>query len=1099
MRLFHRLFFFALCLLLNLIFSSYAGASDAPIVFLDEMVDQLSHSQGWGKLGINKAAWMNEAEAMPLRIENTVFERGMGCHASGEIRIPLQGQYASFSAEIGVQWQGGHKGSVVFEIWLDDEKVFTSPAMNDSDAPVPVQLPLGDAQELRLLALDGGDGISCDMANWAQACLTRDFRIPTISPVLYQFGQTKPEPLPEMEGSFALAGYDDSAQAAFCLPLGRASFYVAPAQDLELSFDLKGLAEPFSIEAVLTGLGGGTGIATLALDSGALERRPFISEPIKFSVAGEGDRDSDRVTLKIQTNQAALVGLHSLDFICEGTRTHFPYYPKQRQRAGQDAPSAITLQPLLEKELIEWDWRMQDGIHSGAVRSHYRGAVEKALHEKKAHHFLEPADQAAFQEDYATLAALELDDMAPQWEVLWRELRTKKRDFFLRDLREEKTPLLFVKQAPGAFSHQLTQYYGRYARPGGGIFILEEPGKSMKTRAVTEEQFPQGSFMHPELSADAQHVLISFCETEKGPSDSFKGNTGHFYNIHEVFVDGAESRRLTKGNFDDFSPKWLPNGEIIFISTRRGGWHRCGTPGCEVYTLASMKADGQNLRVLSFHETQEWDPSVLNDGRVVYTRWDYVDRHAVHYQQLWVTRPDGTNPAIFYGNNTLNPVGVWEARSIPGSDKIMATAAPHHGMTAGSIILVDTSQGMDDLEPLTRLTEEVPFPESEALLLPHWRTEVTPEARPASDEMERWPGQCYRSPWPFSEERFLAAYSYDPLIGEPDANMANIFGIYLVDASGHRELLYRDLNIASLWPMPLKKRELPPVLPSTLVPDAPREGSFYLQNVYESDPALPPDEKITHLRLVQVLPKSTPGANDPMVGAANASPGRQVLGTVPVEEDGSAYFKAPSGVAIAFQALNESGQAVQVMRSLTYLQPGENVSCVGCHEPRSNTPPSIPVRSHALRRLPSEILPGPDGSKPLSYPLLVQPVLDKHCLSCHGADSTESSLKLTGTPEGRYTQSYNALIPHVAFSYWGRGTFPGGNSEPETQPGFFGARGSHLTKLLEEGHYDVELDGEDWDRLINWMDANALFYGTFNKKDQAKQQLAERIKGPELE
>lgn len=1099
MSLSHRLFCITLSLLFSLGVVSTAQASPPSTVFLDEMTEQLSHSQGWGRLGINKAAWVDEGQAMPLRISNEVFDRGIGTHAPGEIRIPLAGQYSFFSAKTGVQWQGGHKGSVVFEVWLDDNKVYTGRPMSDHDAPVPVQIALGDARELRLVALDGGDGISCDMANWAEACLTRDPRIPAIRPVLYAFGQKAPEALPEMEGSFALAGYDGSAQAAFCLPLGRASFYVAPGQDLELSFELSGLTQPFNIECVLTGIGESTGIATLSLDSGVQQRMPFTSEAVMFSVTGAGKSDTEQVRLKIQTNQASLVGLHSLDFICEGRRTHVPYYPTQRQRAGQDAPPAIVMQPLLEAEIIEWDWRMQDGIHAGAVQSHYREAVEKALNRDAAHLFLEPEDLELFQTQYAYLVEEGLDNMAPEWEELWRYLRQWQREFFLKDLTEDNMPLLFVKQAPGAFSHQLTQYYGRYARPGGGIFILEEPGKSMKLRAVTEDLFPQGSFMHPELSADGKHVLISFCGTEEGPDDSFKGNTGYFYNIYDVSVDGAESRRLTKGNFDDFSPKWLPDGDIIFISTRRGGWHRCGTPGCEVYTLASMKADGQDLRVLSFHETQEWDPSVLNDGRIIYTRWDYVDRHAVHYQQLWVTRPDGTNPAIFYGNNTLNPVGLWEARSIPGSDKVIATAAPHHGMTAGSIVLVDTSVGMDDLEPLTRLTEEVPFPESEALLLPHWRTEVLPEARPTTAEMERWPGQCYRSPWPFSEERFLAAYSYDPLIGEPDANMANIFGIYLVDASGHRELLYRDLNIASLWPLPVKEREQPPVLPSALDPDAPREGSFYLQNVYESDPTLPPDEKITHLRLVQVLPKSTSGANDPMVGAANASPGRQVLGTVPVEEDGSAFFKAPSGVAIAFQALNESGQAVQVMRSLTYLQPGENVSCVGCHETRSNTPPPIPVRSHALQRLPSEILPGPDGSKPLSYPLLVQPVLDKHCLSCHGEESTESSVKLTGTPEGHYTQSYNALIPHVAFSYWGRGTFPEGNCEPETQPGFFGAWGSKLTKMLEEGHHGVELDQEDWDRLINWMDANALFYGTFNKKDQAKQQLAERIAGPELE
>jgi hypothetical protein len=568
-------------------------------------------------------------------------------------------------------------------------------------------------------------------------------------------------------------------------------------------------------------------------------------------------------------------------------------------------------------------------------------------------------------------------------------------------------------------------------------------------------------------------------------------------------LDGIEWKQLTEGTYDDFASKELFDGKIVFISTRRGGWHRCGTPGCEVYTLTLMNPDGTDLRTVSFHETQEWDPAVLSDGRIIYTRWDYVDRNAVHYQQLWVVHPDGSAPAAFYGNNTLNPVGVWEARSIPGSGKIMATAAAHHAMTAGSIILLDPSVGIDGLEPITRMTPHVPFPESESPLLPNWRTALKPEPPNRSAEMDRWPGQCYRSPWPLSEQFFLAAYSFDPLIGEPKGNNANMFGLYVVDAFGNQELLYRDLNISSLWPVPLQPKIPAPVIPSSLEADDSREGTYYLQDVYQSDPTLPKDTPITRLRIVQVLPKSTSGANNPTVGAANASPGKQVLGTVPVEADGSAYFKAPAGIGLSFQALDESGQAVQVMRSVTYLQPGEKASCIGCHENRLNSPPVSTMKTLALERAPSILSPGPDGSRPLSYPLLVQPVLDKYCIRCHGNEKTEgpvgNPLKLTGIPEGRYTQSYNALVTQVSFSSWGREPFPAGNSEPLSQPGFFGAKGSTLTRFFLPEHYDVHLDAEDWERINTWMDANALFYGTFNFADQERQQRAERIMGPDLE
>jgi len=227
-----------------------------------------------------------------------------------------------------------------------------------------------------------------------------------------------------------------------------------------------------------------------------------------------------------------------------------------------------------------------------------------------------------------------------------------------------------------------------------------------------------------------------------------------------------------------------------------------------------------------------------------------------------------------------------------------------------------------------------------------------------------------------------------------------------------------------------------------------------------------------------------------------------VLGTTPVEPDGSALFRAPAGLPLAFQALDEMGQAVQTMRSVTYLQPGEVVSCIGCHERRHDAPTAGPARVPlALRRAPSPITPGPDGSKPFSYPLLVQPVLDKHCVRCHNPEKKDGGIALTGQPDGRYTVSYNVLAPRVPYSAWGGkpGDFRQVNSEPMTQPDFFGARASTLTQLLRKGHYDVRLSPEDWERLITWMDTNALFYGTFDPADQARQQRGERIPGPALQ
>jgi mono/diheme cytochrome c family protein len=595
---------------------------------------------------------------------------------------------------------------------------------------------------------------------------------------------------------------------------------------------------------------------------------------------------------------------------------------------------------------------------------------------------------------------------------------------------------------------------------------------------------PEGSFQTPDLSWDGRQILFAFCTTDA------KREHARFYHIYHMSADGTGLKQLTDGDYDDFSPRFLPNGQIVFVTTRRGGFHRCGSPACSVYTLAVMHADGSNLLRLSHHETQEWDPAVMHDGRIIYTRWDYVDRHAVFGEHLWTIRPDGTSPAAFYGNYTRNPVGIWEPQPVPGSHRIMATAAAHHAMTAGSIVLVDRNKGQDGLGPLTRLTPDTPFPESEFPVSGRWYFPAADAGPADSIENQRWPGHCYRSPWPLSERYFIAAYSFDALVGEPTGNPANMFGLYAVDAFGNKELIYRDEQISSLWVMPLRARPKPPVLPSFRAETDETAGTFLLQNTYAGDPKIPAGS-VKRLRIVQVLPKTTQGRDNPPVGAAGGSPGKAVLGTVPVESDGSAYFSAPAKVPLLFQALDEQGRAVQIMRSATYLQPGESISCVGCHEPRAGSPPTRPAV--AQLRQPSSIQPGPDGCKPFSYVRLVQGVLDKHCVSCHNPRKPEGKIVLSGTPQGHYTASYNALVRRVPYSN-------DTNGDSLSMPGRYGARGSPVMKLLlEQGHYDVKLSAEEIERLAIWMDTNALFYGTFDPAEQARQRNGEIIPAPGLQ
>ena len=763
--------------------------------------------------------------------------------------------------------------------------------------------------------------------------------------------------------------------------------------------------------------------------------------------------------------------------------------------------------PLIAEALTEWDWRMQDGIGTPREARTYAQAAERLLGRMAAAN-MDPAAAGALRKGEPAAAA----DVAA-WEAYWLAAHRLRRTLMLGDPQLAATPLLFVKHVPSVMSHQLTQMYGYCSQPGGGLFVLEQPGLSMRTRNITPASLPAGNFMTPELSFDAQKLLFAYSPVKTAPPGwGFNDQTkGLRYHLHELTLASGAVRALTQGDTDNFFPVCLPSGDILFSSTMRGGYHRCGGGPCFVYTLARMGANGESPHSISFHETHEWDPCLLNDGRVIYTRWDYVDRNAVHYQQLWSARPDGGNVRIYYGNNTWNPAGTWEARAIPGSPRVMATASPHHGMSAGSVVLLDTTKGVDGKEPLKRLTPEVRFPESESPLprgpnaaepydfdTPpggYWNSplkEAWMEKTPTEEE-RRWPGHCYKAPWPLSETRFFASYSYDQLVGEAGPNLPNMFGIYLCDAFGNKELLYRDPNISSLWARPLARRTPPPDV--AVAVDAARRdkgtGTFFLSNVMESWPYLPTNTAVTHLRIVQVLLKTTPNIDNPKVAVGLGSLGRQVLGTVPVEADGSAYFEAPARTPMLFQALDAQGRAVQTMRSLVYLQPGENETCIGCHENRMKKEPPR-AQALAIRRAPSAIAAGPDGTKPFSYPRLVQPILDKHCVACHDGREPKR-LVLTGAPEGWASKSFNALVARVSYSGWG---LPNDNYEPLTEPLRFGALASPLAKMLEKGHSKVALTPAEWERLYTWMDSNGEFYGTFDVNEQKKQLAGEVIAGP---
>ncbi|NUQ62295.1 MAG: NPCBM/NEW2 domain-containing protein [Pirellulales bacterium] len=1085
---------------------SAPAARAADVVFLSDSSGgiRLRHSQDWGDFGLDTAAARTGGVGTALQIGQKKFDKGLGHHANGEIVVDLRGQFTHFRSTLGVQWQGGNRGSVIFQVSVDGKLLVKAGPMSDSDPPQQIEVPVAGARELRLIASDAGDGIGCDMANWAEACLVRDPRVPSFDACAVSFGGEPAPPPSAAAGGFAMIARQTGPQVAVMETARKWSADIAPGEDVRLVVPVRNSVEPLRIACDVR-CGGSSG-AEVGLSLRDRQIRRTVSPGQRVELATEPVNVNTGAASEIELWARAVDGATGLSFsnlryTVDSETFHVPLvFPQAKETIPP--PVLPDPRPWIEQELIEWDWRMQDGIGTARESRSWEEAIGAVLDrgDRLIGHLAEAkvsldglaASWESLRARRQDLVAGKASDL--EWETLWREIHLLRRRIALANPLAKVGPLVFVKCVPSGFSHQLTQYSGRRARPGGGVFVLDDPGQSMRCRQLGA--LPEGSYLHPDVSWDGRRVLFSFCKTDPAAID-WQTNEKQFYHLYEMAADGSDLRQLTDGAYDDFSPRYLPDGKILFVSTRRGGFHRCGRGPCPVYTMAVANADGSDPRVISFHETHEWDPAVLNDGRVIYTRWDYVDRHAVHYQQLWSVRPDGGGVSAYYGNNTLNPVGVWEARPIPGSSRVMATAAAHHAMTAGSIILLDVTKGIDGLDPITRLTPDALFPESE-FPVQHWHATAGVPAPPAVPvEEKRWPGHCYRTAYPLSEDFFLAAYSFEPLIGEPLANPANMFGLYLVDRFGNKELIYRDASIGSLWPTPLRPRVRPPVLSSSLAEGRPGEGTFFLQNVYASWPLVAEGKgSVKRLRVLQVLPKTTPHANSPRVGLANASPGKQVLGTVPVEPDGSAWFRAPAGIPLSFQALDQRGMAIQTMRSLTYLQPGEQAGCIGCHEHRTSSP-AAGMTALATRRGPSDITPGPQGSKPFNYAILVQPILDKHCVECHRPGKAEGGFDLSGAPAGEFTVSYNSLVALVPFSEW-KGT-PQANGEPLTEPERFGARASKLMRLLSEGHEKVSLSEEEYERLITWMDTNALFYGTFDPEDQQRQRRGEAIAGPALE
>ena len=591
--------------------------------------------------------------------------------------------------------------------------------------------------------------------------------------------------------------------------------------------------------------------------------------------------------------------------------------------------------------------------------------------------------------------------------------------FFSVSIALPEDVIFAVRQPKGPhwyenFAHAITSP-NKLAYGAGGRLCRLNPDSGQVTVLVDD---PQGSVRDPQVHYDGEKILFSY---RKGGSPYFQ--------LYEIGVDGAGLKQLTSAPFDDLEPCYLPDGGIVFCSSRCKRYVPCWY--VQVATLYRCDSNGRNIRSLSSNIEQDNTPWVLPDGRILYTRWEYVDRSREHFHHLWVMNPDGTGQMTFYGN--MNPGDVFlDAKPVPGRASVVMVNSPNHGRMEheGRIALVNVDLG-PDLRQAQRIINE---------------------------------GVNFRDPFPLSENSLLVAQEAKLL---------------LMNTQGETREIYRlsgDLAKDGAWlhePRPLRRRPREPVIPpKTNLGDT--NGQLIVIDIYQGrNMAGIKRGAIKKLLVLENLPKPVnySGSMDPISYGGSYTLNR-VLGTVPVESDGSVNLKVPALRSLQLVALDENDLSVKRMLSFLTVMPGERSACLGCHEYRTaSTPNNADIQ--ALRRAPSEIAPIPGTPEIFDYPRDIQPIWDRHCLKCHDVDKYEGRALLTGDQGPMFTHSFFTLSARLQIAD-GR-DLARGNYAPYT----IGSSASYLLDKVSGSHHEVKLSSHELRMVKLWIDASATFPGTY--------------------
>ena len=697
------------------------------------------------------------------------------------------------------------------------------------------------------------------------------------------------------------------------------------------------------------------------------------------------------------------------------------------------------------------------------------------------------------------------------WLDLYVRTCQARRSLRLEWLALECPALVFTKHANLGGSHyayteaQSDAQAERHFNPGSALCLLEVHGDEVRVRTLQEDA--NGMIRDPDVSWDGRHVLFAWKKSDR--LDDF--------HLYEMELASGTVRQLTFGlGFADYEGAYLPSGDIIFNSTRCVQTVDCFTT--EVSNLYTCDRNGRYLRRLGFDQVHTNFPTAARDGRVLYTRWEYNDRGQIFHQSLFQMNPDGTGQSEFYGNNSWFPTTTLHARNIFGTQKVLAIATGHHSRQVGKLIVLDPARGRQEN---TGVQLVAPVRETPAVHVDAYGQD----------------GELFQYPYPLSETQYLVTYAplgwggRDHPIGTGCNGRAPLFGIYFMTIDGRRELLASDCQISCNQPVPLR-REAPYQRPS-LVDYGKDTGTYYVQDIY-AGPGLAgvPRGTVKKLRVVAIDFRAAllggNGNHGPAGAAFVSTPvavgnacwdAKIVLGETPVHEDGSAQFVVPARTPLYFQAVDGRGYVVQTMRSWSTLQPGENASCVGCHESKN----SVPLSYHgtlARRQTPQRLEPFYGPARGFSFAKEIQPILDRHCTRCHDdrqrpphgtvvlpaslagsqtaspARTVERSFSLRGaenldtTAKRRWSDAYLALTDsrpdgrHGAF--FARSVTLVNWVSPQSAPPMLppysaGAATSGLMKLLAAGHQGVHLAQEELEKIACWIDLAVPYCGDYHE------------------